>query len=71
MDIVPVDIVVNGMIMAAWYTATHKNGHKAKIYQITTSSTNPVTWADMGKYNSIIYLESLKKMRTLFDPIKL
>ena len=60
MDIVPVDIVVNGMIAAAWNTATHQNGHKAKIYQITTSSTNPVTWADMGKYK---IFNSIKKIR--------
>ncbi len=47
-DLVPVDFPVNTMITAAWFTAVHKPAH-AQIYHITTGSTNPVHWAQMGK----------------------
>lgn len=48
-DMVPVDLPINTMIVAAWYTAVHKPTPNARIYQITTGSTNPIQWAAMGK----------------------
>ncbi|OWF43207.1 fatty acyl-CoA reductase 1-like isoform X2 [Mizuhopecten yessoensis] len=45
-DIVPVDMPVNMMIAAAWYTAVNKPS-STLIYHCTTGSTNPFTWGEM------------------------
>lgn len=42
-DVVPVDIVINLMIVAAWRTATTK-ACEMKVYNCVTSKQNPVTW---------------------------
>ena len=48
-DLIPVDLPVNTMIAAAWYTGVHNPKQNAQIYQITSGSTNPIQWGDMGK----------------------
>ena len=47
-DLIPVDIAVNTMISAAWYTAVVKTKQNIQIYQITSGSTNPVYWRTVG-----------------------
>lgn len=42
-DLVPVDIVINLMICAAWRTATHRTGN-ITIYNCCTGQQNPITW---------------------------
>lgn len=48
-DIVPVDIVINLMIAAAWRTATHKTDHLS-IYNCSTGQRHPITWGTFVKY---------------------
>lgn len=42
-DIVPVDIVINLMIVAAWKTATNRT-KTIPIYNCCTGQQNPITW---------------------------
>lgn len=42
-DVVPVDIVINLMIAAAWRKGTTKFG-QIQVYNCVTSKQNPVTW---------------------------
>ncbi|XP_066148763.1 putative fatty acyl-CoA reductase CG5065 [Euwallacea fornicatus] len=49
MDLVPVDIVVNTLITAAWHVVTHKSGD-LQVYNCTSGSLNPVTWKEFGEY---------------------
>lgn len=42
-DLVPVDIVINLMICAAWRTATHRTD-TITVYNCTTGQQNPITW---------------------------
>ena len=42
-DLVPVDIVINLMIVAAWRTATHRPD-SIVIYNCSTGQQNPITW---------------------------
>lgn len=46
-DIIPVDIPVNMIIAAAWYTAVTKPS-SCLIYHSTTGSVNPFTWGELG-----------------------
>ena len=48
-DCIPVDLVVNSVLAAAWYTVTYKP-ESTQIYNITTGTTNPHTWRQMSKY---------------------
>lgn len=45
-DIIPVDIPVNMIIAAAWYTAVTKPS-SCLIYHSTTGSVNPFTWGEL------------------------
>ncbi|XP_015602378.1 putative fatty acyl-CoA reductase CG5065 [Cephus cinctus] len=42
-DLVPVDIVINLMICAAWRTATHRS-ESITVYNCCTGQQNPITW---------------------------
>ncbi|KAJ8687690.1 hypothetical protein QAD02_023484 [Eretmocerus hayati] len=42
-DLVPVDIVINLMIVAAWRTATHRSD-SITVYNCSTGQQNPITW---------------------------
>lgn len=44
-DVVPVDIVINLVIAAAWRTATSKPC-EMKVYNCVTSKQNPITWGE-------------------------
>ncbi|XP_022225258.1 putative fatty acyl-CoA reductase CG5065 [Drosophila obscura] len=48
-DMVPVDIVINLMIAAAWRTATHKSNNLL-IYNCCTGQRNPLIWSEFVKY---------------------
>ena len=45
-DIIPVDIAINAMIVAAWLVAT-ETPTEMPIYNITSGNTNPITWGDI------------------------
>ncbi|XP_034946133.1 putative fatty acyl-CoA reductase CG5065 [Chelonus insularis] len=44
-DLVPVDVVINLMICAAWKTATHRTD-KITVYNCCTGQQNPITWKE-------------------------
>lgn len=48
-DMVPVDIVINLMIAAAWRTATRKSDNLL-IYNCCTGQRHPITWGEFVKY---------------------
>lgn len=48
-DMVPVDIVINLMIAAAWRTATRKSNNLL-IYNCCTGQRNPIVWSEFVKY---------------------
>uniref|UniRef100_A0A1B6FNL1 Fatty acyl-CoA reductase n=1 Tax=Cuerna arida TaxID=1464854 RepID=A0A1B6FNL1_9HEMI len=50
LDIVPVDLVVNGMIAAAWETGSFRIPN-LRVYNFTASSELKVTWKTMMAYN--------------------
>lgn len=49
-DVVPVDIVINLMITAAWRTATHKTNDNLLIYNCCTGQRHPITWGKFVNY---------------------
>lgn len=55
-DMVPVDIVINLMIAAAWRTATAKPDGIA-IYNCCTGQQNPITW---GKFVELAIAQTRK-----------
>ncbi|RWS03756.1 fatty acyl-CoA reductase CG5065-like protein [Dinothrombium tinctorium] len=48
-DFIPVDIVSNAAIAAAWQTAT-KNETELKVYNVTSGNVNPLTWKQFLEY---------------------
>ncbi|XP_050426431.1 putative fatty acyl-CoA reductase CG5065 [Adelges cooleyi] len=47
-DLVPVDICINLLISAAWYTAINRP-MSVKIYHCTSGTTNPIYWRDIER----------------------
>ncbi|XP_014251336.1 putative fatty acyl-CoA reductase CG5065 isoform X2 [Cimex lectularius] len=47
-DIIPVDIVVDSLIVAAWHTANFRKG-SVPVYNCTSGSLNPIYWHELGK----------------------
>uniref|UniRef100_T1I694 Fatty acyl-CoA reductase n=1 Tax=Rhodnius prolixus TaxID=13249 RepID=T1I694_RHOPR len=47
-DIIPVDIVVDSLIVAAWHTATFRRG-SVPVYNCTSGTINPILWRELGK----------------------
>ncbi|XP_026322669.1 putative fatty acyl-CoA reductase CG5065 [Hyposmocoma kahamanoa] len=48
MDIVPVDLVVNSCILAAWRQGVKKPG-RCPVYNVTSGSINPLRWGEFSK----------------------
>ncbi|CAH0549491.1 unnamed protein product [Brassicogethes aeneus] len=48
MDLIPVDIVVNTIITAAWHTAAYRS-NQMRVYNCTSSNINPITWKYFGE----------------------
>ncbi|XP_055635584.1 putative fatty acyl-CoA reductase CG5065 [Toxorhynchites rutilus septentrionalis] len=43
-DLIPVDLVINLMITAAWHTASRRNMRNITVYNCTSGIDNPITW---------------------------
>ena len=76
-DIIPVDLVVNMLITAAWFTVLSKpekvliyhQGFLGKNpwYHSTSGATNPVTWGEVCKINASLSLDwQLLRINALF-----
>lgn len=63
-DLIPVDVVINLMITAAWYTGT-KKPNELMIYNCTSGSLNPLTWNEIEKiaFAAILRYPSCEVMR--------
>ncbi|KAK6633920.1 hypothetical protein RUM44_004527 [Polyplax serrata] len=48
MDVIPVDIVVNTLIAAAWHTARHRS-ITVPVYNCTSGTLNPISWYNYGR----------------------
>ena len=59
-DLIPVDIVINSMIVAAWKTAKDYTGNPTipSVYNVTSSSTIPITWGKYYRYLDSFYRNS-------------
>ncbi|XP_074601051.1 putative fatty acyl-CoA reductase CG5065 [Brevipalpus obovatus] len=51
-DMVPVDVVSNTIITAAWSVGTSKYVQTPVVYNCTSGSLNPITWGQMQKISS-------------------
>ncbi|XP_034234855.1 putative fatty acyl-CoA reductase CG5065 [Thrips palmi] len=47
-DLIPVDLVVNTLITAAWRTGTHL-ANNVQVYNCTSGQLNPVHWHEFGR----------------------
>ncbi|XP_052132665.1 putative fatty acyl-CoA reductase CG5065 isoform X1 [Frankliniella occidentalis] len=47
-DLIPVDLVVNTLITAAWRTGTH-HANNVQVYNCTSGQLNPVHWHEFGR----------------------
>ena len=57
-DIIPVDTVINVMIVAAWQMATQEERlKKIPIYNVTSGGVNPITWGNIETWA----LQSIKQ----------
>jgi fatty acyl-CoA reductase len=56
-DIVPVDLAINTMIAAAWYTATERPA-KMPVYNCTTGQLNKVTWGELGLFSANAFVKN-------------
>ncbi|XP_012580990.1 PREDICTED: fatty acyl-CoA reductase 1 isoform X6 [Condylura cristata] len=51
-DLVPVDVVINTSLAAAWYSGVNRymRPRNIMVYNCTTGSTNPFHWGEVGYY---------------------
>ena len=56
-DLIPVDVVINAMIVAAWKTAQEYTGNPTipSVYNVTSGSIKPINW---GKFCSLLIIFS-------------
>ncbi|XP_054055817.1 fatty acyl-CoA reductase 1 isoform X2 [Rissa tridactyla] len=56
-DLVPVDVVVNATLAAAWYSGVNRYNRPRKImvYNCTTGGTNPFHWGEVGYHINLSY----------------
>lgn len=47
MDLIPVDIVVNSLITAAWHTAAYRS-NTMRVYNCTSGQINDISWKRFG-----------------------
>ena len=59
-DLIPVDLVINAMIVAAWKTAQDYTGNSTipSVYNVTSSSIKPITWGKYYRYVDSFYRNS-------------
>ncbi|XP_031330549.1 putative fatty acyl-CoA reductase CG5065 [Photinus pyralis] len=48
MDLIPVDIVVNTLVTAAWHTAAYRT-NEIRVYNCTSSQINGISWKNFGR----------------------
>nr|XP_008194927.2 PREDICTED: fatty acyl-CoA reductase 1 isoform X1 [Tribolium castaneum] len=65
MDLIPVDIVVNTIITAAWHTAAHPS-NTMRVYNCTSGTTNPISWKEFGRLTQKYWLEYPSKYVTWY-----
>ncbi|XP_060533265.1 putative fatty acyl-CoA reductase CG5065 isoform X2 [Cylas formicarius] len=49
MELVPVDMVVNTLIAAAWHTVAHRST-TMRVYNCTSGKLNPILWREFGRH---------------------
>ncbi|XP_074030221.1 putative fatty acyl-CoA reductase CG5065 [Leptinotarsa decemlineata] len=64
-DVIPVDIVVNTLITAAWHTVAMRS-NTMRVYNCTSGRTNPLTWIEMKKFTEKYSIEYPSKYVTWY-----
>ena len=66
-DIIPVDFVVNSLIVAAWHTATQPPSARQLVMHITSGVQNPITWGQILDFSrqSALRSPSIKLVRPI------
>jgi len=49
-DLMPVDVAINLMIVAAWHKATQEQKLAVPIYNVTSGFQNPLTWGNVEEW---------------------
>ncbi|KAJ8985220.1 hypothetical protein NQ317_018249 [Molorchus minor] len=65
MDLIPVDIVVNSIITAAWHTVANRS-NTMRVYNCTSGCTNPVSWKEFGALTQMHSLQYPSKYVTWY-----
>ncbi|MEE6499171.1 hypothetical protein FKM82_003345 [Ascaphus truei] len=58
-DLIPVDVVVNTTLAAAWYSGVNRP-RNIIVYNCTTGGTNPFHWGEVGMISDFFYLFHLQ-----------
>ncbi|KAJ7412746.1 hypothetical protein BTVI_45408 [Pitangus sulphuratus] len=53
-DLIPVDVVINATLAAAWYSGVHRP-KKLMVYNCTTGGTNAFHWSEVEYHMNMIY----------------
>ncbi|KAJ8917331.1 hypothetical protein NQ315_002353, partial [Exocentrus adspersus] len=64
-DIIPVDVVVNTLITAAWHTVANRS-NTMRVYNCTSGCANPITWKEFSVLTHKYSLEYPSKYVTWY-----
>lgn len=64
-DVIPVDIVVNTIITAAWHTAAYRS-NTMRVYNCTSGTINPISWKEFGVLTTKYWKEYPSKYVTWY-----
>ena len=57
-DLIPVDVAINAMIVAAWKIGTRSRFDRSiPIYNCTSGSVNPITWGNIEEWALVSLLK--------------
>ncbi|XP_025837497.1 putative fatty acyl-CoA reductase CG5065 [Agrilus planipennis] len=64
-DLIPVDVVANTLITAAWHTTAYRS-NSMRVYNCTTGQISPVSWKKYGTITECYSLQYPTKYVTLY-----
>ncbi|XP_018569983.1 putative fatty acyl-CoA reductase CG5065 [Anoplophora glabripennis] len=64
-DVIPVDVVVDTLITAAWHTVANRS-NAMRVYNCTSGFSNPITWKKFGELTQKYALEYPSKYVTWY-----
>lgn len=64
-DVIPVDIVANTLVTAAWHTAAYRS-NTMRVYNCTSGQINPIKWKEYGEHTQVAALQYPSKYVTWY-----